>query len=154
MRSISFDRWTFEKQAALDHLTRDAARIRPQVEDKHSLFHAHMLVGLWGGLEAFVDDFAVAWLSEHPDLVLTEPISRIKVALGDYVINSEQGNEYRFIINEIRRSNASDLKRGISQFDSVLSALGLGGPVDPRIRNSLAEQHHLARVQGPGPEAS
>lgn len=51
-----------------------------------------------------------------------------------------------YITKELSRSLNADFKRGVGQFEAILDAIGLAGPVDPDVRRTLLELNEVRNV--------
>lgn len=107
-----------------------------QIESNFPLFHGHTLVGLWGALEACIEDMCVSWLASSSSTAVAGYLSRVKVPLGEFL--SRDGNDqWRWVLLQIESTKGSALKRGVGQFEIVLDDIGLGGEVADEVRDVL-----------------
>jgi hypothetical protein len=127
-------------------LEENAQLAAEEIGSDFALLHAHSLIGVWGALEAMVDNAADYYLQVNRQASLERPVfQRIKISAASYELMS--GQERRaFLINEAKRESKADLSMGLGQFEKVLHAIGLEGPVDPRIRNTLFEAQQIRNV--------
>jgi hypothetical protein len=100
------------------------------------LLHSHAVMGVWGALEAMIEDLAISWIEHNPSLLNDPGIAKIRVPLVEFQ-SMEPQDRLRFLVSELQRSLGSELKSGATKFESLLGALGLGGSVDKRIRDIL-----------------
>lgn len=100
------------------------------------LLHGHTLVGLWGALEACMEDLCVSWLSRPAPDAVAGYLSNVKVPLGDFLLR-EGDDRWRWVLLQIENAKGSALKRGVGQFESVLDQIGLGGTLDDQIRDVI-----------------
>jgi hypothetical protein len=116
-----------------------------ETEKGFPLLHSHAVMGIWGALEAMVEDLAISWMEHNPSLLGKPEIAKIRVPLVEFE-KMEQQDRLRFLVSELQRSLGSELKSGATRFESLLGALGLGGSVDRRIRDILFETQNLRNV--------
>jgi hypothetical protein len=113
-----------------------AAMARESIESEFAVLHNNALMGLWGALEACVDDIAINWLAETSGACAETATRTLKVPLGDYLALNDDAR-WPWLLDQIKRSQSSSLKAGVGQFESVLDAVGLGGPVDSDLRTAI-----------------
>ncbi|GAA0593130.1 hypothetical protein [Actinomadura livida] len=124
---------------------RKADLAQKEKEKGFPLLHAHALVGAWGSLEALIEDLVESWIKYKPDITKTSPISKIKIPLGEFIQLSED-ERARLIVTELQRDLKVDLKSGVTKYEPLLEAIGLGGVVDPRVKRSLFQSQQLRNV--------
>lgn len=118
---------------------------KSEIEKDFPLLHSHAVMGMWGALEAMVEDLAISWI-EHNQSVLDEPkIAKIRVPLVEFQLMDQQ-DRLRFVVSELQRDLGTDLKSGATKFESFLNVLGLGGPVDKRLRDIIFETQSLRNI--------
>lgn len=135
----SLDPAKIEKQRDLATLALD------QQQRSYPLLYEHSVISLWGALEVLVEDLAVAWLMGHPDQLQTQPVSDVKLTVGDYERLSTE-ERLRHIVVEVQRKEKTDLKRGVGQFDALLAAVGLDCALPRPIRDALFYHHQLRNL--------
>lgn len=128
----------------------ETAEARANFAEKESesgfpILHAHTLVGLWGGVEAAVEDMLVGILLNEPGVLESEAFCRVKVQLAEFHrLDAEE--RMRLLLAEIERHHGSATKLGVDAFEFVLEKFGLSGPVEPEIKKLLWEMHHVRNV--------
>jgi hypothetical protein len=133
------------KKKNIVSLKNSAQIAEAEIERGFPLLHSHSVMGMWGALEAMIDDLAASWMGHNPS-VLSEPsIAKIRIPFAEFQ-SMEQSDRLRFLVTELKRDLRSDLKSGATKFESLLKVLGLGGPVDKRIRDVLFETQQLRNV--------
>jgi hypothetical protein len=116
-----------------------------EIERDHPLLHSHAVMGMWGALEAMVEDLTISWIEHNPS-VLNEPkIAKIRIPLVEFQA-MEQQDRLRFVVSELQRELGTELKSGATKFETLLSILGLGGPVDKRLRDIIFETQNLRNI--------
>jgi len=108
---------------------------RREVEHGFPLLHGQALVGLWGALEACIDDLSVLWLQCMEPQTRSDCLASLRVKLGEYLAVDED-DRWGWILNQLRAGSAV-LSPGLGQFENNLNALGVGGQVDPNVRTTL-----------------
>ena len=116
-----------------------------------ALLHAHTVMGLWGALEAAVEDLALEWLEKDPTLLSRrQKFMKIKVPVSVYETLTPSAR-FKMIIGELQRDLGNDQSFGIGQFEKILAEVELTGAVHPRPRRLLllAQQYrHLVAHRG------
>jgi hypothetical protein len=107
------------------------------------LLHAHVLVGIWGSLEAAIEDMLVGILLNEPDILRKDTFAKIKVSLADFESRDKE-ERMRFLISEIDRTLAR--KNGIDAFEGLLQHFDLSGEVDDEVRKLIWQMHHIRNV--------
>jgi hypothetical protein len=107
--------------------------------------HESALVGLWGAMEAMVEDLVVALLLNEPELLQREQFAKIKISLGDYE-SLDKEERVRYLVSELRRNLRTTQRQGINAFESLLECVNLSGAVPEPARKSLWELSHLRNV--------
>lgn len=119
-------------------------------DEDYSRLNANSLLGLWGASEAAIEDIAALWFQAQNESLDSRELDRIKVPLGEF-IRLNGADRARFVVRELQRSQASDARMGVGQFESMLAPLGLGGDVRDDTRRELlfAQQaRHLIAHRG------
>jgi hypothetical protein len=134
-----------ERDRLLLKRSKDASKTAKGIrETDFALLHAHSLMGLWGALEAAVEDLATTRLVEHPELYSEPAFARIKLPVS--MLAASQWDRARAVVLALQREQGADGARGLGQFDKLLKPIGLGGDYAPRLRETfvLAQQYrHL-----------
>jgi hypothetical protein len=139
------NRWTVEDAARLESAERSASMAETEIARGFPLLHNHALMGLWGALEAMVDDVSANWLEAHPQYIASDHFPKIQVELGQFfALNAFE--QKRHVVEEIKRKQGAVLRTGAGQFEGLLDAIGLGGPLDPDVRNVLRIAKSLRNV--------
>jgi hypothetical protein len=71
--------WTAEDAARLENAEHVASVAESEIERGFPLLHNHALMGLWGALEAMVDDVSANWLEVHPEIMTYDRFPKIQV---------------------------------------------------------------------------
>jgi hypothetical protein len=132
-------------EGILEDNTRMAELAKSEIENDFPLAHSAAIMGVWGALEAMVEDLAICWMMYNPS-VLDEPkVAKIKGPLVEFQKMSEE-DRLRFLVAELQRDLGSEFKGGANKFESLLGAIGLGGPVDKRVKDVIFEAQNLRNL--------
>lgn len=134
-----------ESKPQLEDAKKMAELGRSEIVNDFPLLRSHALIGLWGALEAMIEDLAITWIQYNPSLLDEPKIAKIKVPLAEYRKMDEQ-DQLSFLVSELQRDLGSDLKGGVNKFESLLNVIGIGGPVDKRVRDVIFEAQNLRNV--------
>lgn len=96
------------------------------------------VVRLCSILETMVDDFAVGMLCVHPELRRVEAVAKLKGALVEFIA-LDHAEQAEYLLEALQHELKTTFKQGVGKFESVLSALALGGAVDESVRRTLLE---------------
>jgi hypothetical protein len=129
---------------ALEKAKEHAGFAEKECSSGFPLLHAHTLVGLWGAIEASIEDMLVAILMNEPVVLESEAFSRLKISLGEFQ-RLEKEDQMRFILSETERQSGSG-KHGVDTFEFVLDRFELSGPVEPEIKKLIWEMHHVRNI--------
>ena len=119
-------------------LERDAHLAQSEVDKGFATIFAQAIIVAWGALETAVRDFLVRWLATFPSARQSPAVSKIRIRFGDYEALSP-GERMEYLLSELERELGAPLQPGVGRFESLLSALSIGGPVDPVLRRDLLE---------------
>lgn len=112
-----------------------------------ALLHAHTIMGVWGALEAGIEDLVVAWLADKPDLLAVGPLANQKLVASLFE-SLPREERMRQLVTDWRRG-----KRfiGVTAFESVLELIRLDGGVSELVRSNLRlmqQYRHLVAHRG------
>jgi hypothetical protein len=124
-------------RAAADFAEKERARGFP-------LLHAHALVGAWGAFEAAVEDTVVGILVNEPAALGNEALARVRVPVAEFELLDKE-DRMRLLLTEAQRSRASG-RGGVDVFESLLEFVGLSGSVEPAVKDTIWELHHVRNV--------
>ena len=127
-----------EGPARLKSLRERSERAEKQVHDGLPLLHSQMAIGIWSVLEAAVDDFVVAWLTNVPKSLEADEFAKIKVPATLFE-QLDRAARMQYLLEEHKRNLRSDSKLGIERFESLLKPLGLSGSVMEDVRRDIFE---------------
>lgn len=122
-----------DQLAAAEKQAKEAAEA---IDTDFALLHAHTLMGLWGALEAAIDDLIGNWIDVMPEAMNNPVFERIKVPLGTWE-RMKRTEQRGLIARELGATLKAADSAGVGQFEKLLDAVGLGGAVDARLRKSL-----------------
>ncbi|MGY4984073.1 hypothetical protein ACWCYL_44395 [Streptomyces sp. 900105755] len=116
-----------------------------QIDSKFRLLHGHAIMGTWGSLECLIEDIVEAWMAFKPEVLHRQDFEKIKIPLAKFLSLSDD-QRVRLLVSEIQRDLKLDLRSGVTKFEKLLDSVGLGGPVDPRLRDALYEFQNVRNV--------
>jgi hypothetical protein len=59
---------------------KEVARLaESEITKDFPLLHAHAVIGIWGALEAMIEDVAVSWMDHSPSVLSEPPIAKIRI---------------------------------------------------------------------------
>lgn len=122
-----------------------AALAESELNRDFPLLNANALMGLWGALEACIDDICVGWLIESGGERARESMQRVRVSLADVYFLTEPDRSRR-LLDWIKANLGSELKQGSGQFESVFAAIGVEGTIDPHVRTLLFYAKEMRNV--------
>ncbi|WP_394553125.1 hypothetical protein ACDF64_02025 [Agromyces sp. MMS24-JH15] len=109
---------------------------RSEVDNGFPLLYAHNLVGLWGAFEACIGAIGASWLAASTPGDWGDALSNLRIRIGEWMAVEESARS-EWLMDQIERAVSSDLKAGVGQFESVLTAIGLGGAADSNVTTTL-----------------
>jgi len=118
---------------------------RQEIDNDFALMNAHALVGVWGALEACIDDTLVAVLQHDRDVRKSELFMRVKVSVGEFE-ELQADDRMRLLLDEAKRLLRLEQRIGVNVFESVLDTVGLSGPVDEPVAKHVLELQQLRHV--------
>jgi hypothetical protein len=113
-----------------------------EISEGYPITYSQYVVDIWGLLEASVRNLASKWLEQKPEIMQTEAIKKLKIQLGEYE-QCAGSARYQYIVKTLERDQSSSLKKGAERFESILSAVGLGGSIPKKLRDALFEMSQL-----------
>lgn len=133
--------------ADVAHAERTAALVTSARDTDFALLHAHTIMGVWGALEAGIEDLVVAWLTHNPEMLAASPLASQKVVASHFETLSRD-ERMRQLVSDWRRG-----KRfvGVTAFENVLELVGLDGGVSELVRSNLRlmqQYRHLVAHRG------
>jgi hypothetical protein len=128
-------------------LSEEAARAFAlrQYEQGYPLLVQQALVTLWGIIETTVMNVCMSWLKHHPEAACSDAFSRLRIKVGEF-LGLDEVERTRMLVEELDRSLADKCPAGIERFEALLSAVGLTGDVEARIRKALVELYQIRNL--------
>jgi len=116
---------------------------RREVEADFPLLHAHSLVGIWGALEALMNDVAVAWLTHRKALLKRIEFAAVKVPLAEF---ERMGTAERaqYLLDQFPRPPG--VPGGLPRLELLMEKVGLDGTLEDELRRTLIETHQVRNV--------
>ena len=134
-----------ETQRSLELAKTDAEFADIEEKSGFPLLHAHTLVGLWGALEAAIEDMMVGILLNEPQLLQSDAVGKVKIPIAEFE-TLEKEERMRLLITEVERNCGYSKKFGVDCFDALLETIGVAGAVDPEVKKTCREMHSLRNV--------
>lgn len=130
-----------EKLQTANRLAELATR---EIEHDFPLLHAQTLVGIWGALEAWIEDLCWLWIARCPGRC--EWNGRlIKVEVVDLLAGSIE-QRAQTVLSSLKAERRAQDRVGVAQFESVLTRLGLGGHVPREYATALFRMQQTRHV--------
>ncbi|UGT63056.1 hypothetical protein [Nocardia asteroides] len=104
------------------------------------LLHATHLIGIWGALETFVGDLFKATLKYRPEVLEGKAFE--KVSLPVSVIAAGGDELYSTIYQRVLPPGSGH----IGKLEDALNKVGLGGPIDEKLKKDLQSAHQIRNV--------
>lgn len=152
---VLYEPWSFaapiseaqakENEQTLQQAVEEGEFAKKECEAGFPLLHAHSLVGMWGALEAAVEDMLVGILVSEPSALQREEFAKVKVPLADFeTLDKEE--RMRLVLTEATRNQGIGRRQGVDVFEHTLMLFDLSGPVEGDVKKSMLEMHHLRNV--------
>ncbi|KFI81040.1 hypothetical protein [Bifidobacterium psychraerophilum] len=110
--------------------------LQREIDNEFPLLFANALIGLWGALEACINDLCLLWLQCMDRHSLGQALASARVKIGDY-LRLDDEDRWQWLLVQLQRSDAASLRKGIGQFESMLKPLGVSPQVDSAVRTTL-----------------
>lgn len=138
-------------EADIKRSTALAALAKAEEEFHFATIYSNAVVALWSRLESLIREFFCEWLRHHPDAMRVDPMSRVRVRLGDFLAMDED-EKLQYLVSVCEQDAGIGLKSGVDKFESLLSPIGLSGGVPRALRRDMFEfaQIRNAIVHGGG----
>jgi len=127
----------------LSEARKEAELAEKERETGFPLLHAHALVGMWGALQAAIEDMLVGILLNEPELLKKKCFAKIKLPLAEFE-TKDKDERMRFLLAELARNLGP--KNGAAMFEGLLQHFDLAGKVADEDRKMLWQAHHLRNV--------
>ncbi|MGO8941000.1 MAG: hypothetical protein ACLQLO_29165 [Mycobacterium sp.] len=132
------------------HLLQRLVKQEPVDSARHDpLFHALIIIGAWGALEAYVADVCKAVMQDDPTVLENDDIQKLKVSVAEILADHADRPDRVYREMEARFANA----QGVDHFENMLKYFDLDASVPKDIKDAvfLAQQirhvwaHHAGR---------
>jgi hypothetical protein len=142
--------WSFtpepdEGKRAIEESKQLAELAKNEIDNEFPLLHAHAIVGIWGALEACIDDLIVSVLVNDADARRHEVFVKVKVSITE-LEGLESEERMRIVLEEGKRLLRAEQRIGINTFESILATVDLSGDVDEDTRRDILELQQLRHV--------
>jgi len=133
-----------DREQVLENAQRLANLAQREIERDFPLLHAHAIVGIWGALEAWIDEMCIRWIALFPEHCDWGD-RRIRVSPNDLLEDDPQAKAF-LLLAAIKTDRKAHEKLGVGQFESVMKPLGLDGPVPSPVSDSLFKMQQVRHV--------
>jgi uncharacterized protein (UPF0147 family) len=134
-----------ERDTKVEAAEAEAMLAQREVDEGFPLLHAQALVTTWSLLESLIKEFVTAWLRNHPDALLAQPVAKLKVPVSKFIGLSEV-ERCAFLTSLLENDLASSLRKGAGRFESLLGVFDLSGPLPPSLSRDLFELSELRNL--------
>ena len=119
-------------------LEKNAEIAAREVKSGYSTIFSQALVANWAALETLMEDLTILWLVCGSAGLNNEVFQKVKFTLAIYEeLTKEERMQY--LLKEAMRFQGTDMKSGISRFETPLDWVGLGGSVDKQVKTDMYE---------------
>jgi hypothetical protein len=134
-----------DTKRSLDIANKQAEFAQQEISAGFPFLHNQAAVSLWSALESLLHTCVSQWILNRPEILQQEPLANVRLKIGDYVALDQEQQAY-YLADMLEQSLAAPLKSGITRFEAVFTALGLGGCIDPSTRQTLYELQQVRNV--------
>ena len=113
-------------------------RARREQKREYSFLYAHFTLLAWNALEDVVDRLALSWLRSDIRSPKSNSVNNVKVSIARFELMS-QDERLTYILEQIKRDDKLVKGSGIEKFEGIFRAIGLGGTVEPHIKDKIKE---------------
>ncbi|HSB91179.1 MAG TPA: hypothetical protein VLD63_14275, partial [Anaerolineales bacterium] len=110
----------------------------------YDTLHKDAVVALWSALEVMAHDITLARISAQPTYLEGEPFAQIKLPLAEFHQLGD-ADRLELLLREMRR-RSSPRAAGATALESLLSTVGMGGPVPEPMARVLYELHQTRNL--------
>jgi hypothetical protein len=142
--------WSFtpepdEGKRAIEESKQLAELAQNEIDNEFPLLHAHAIVGIWGALEACIDDLIVSVLVHDANARSDEVFTKVKVSITE-LEDLESEERMRIVLEEAKRLVRAEQRIGINTFEMILATVDLSGDVLEDTRRDMIELQQLRHV--------
>ena len=142
--------WSFtpepdEGKRAIEESKQLAEFAKDEIDNDFPLLHAHAIVGIWGALEACIDDLLVSVLVHDTDARRHEAFAKVKVSVTE-LEDMDSEERMRIVMEEAKRLLRAEQRIGINTFEAILATVDLSGDVLEDTRRDMIELQQLRHV--------
>jgi hypothetical protein len=139
LRQVERGKETLEEATRrVQQVDQAAAEAKSLIQNDFAILRAHLMVGLWGALEALVFNVVVCWLVNQPEILRDDKLLKVRVPLG---LLDEPNRELRMthVAEELVQQLRIGQMSGVSRFETLLEVVRLAGAVPDELRKALFE---------------
>jgi len=123
---------------ALENAQRTSDFATREIQEDFPVLHGQAVVVLWAYLEALVRQLVADCICNDPESVKGEAFEKIRVRLAEYE-RLDQVDKAFFVVDALEKELGNGTMGGTRRFEALLSAVGLGGDVPPRLERTVLE---------------
>ncbi|MDH7452068.1 hypothetical protein QF205_03105 [Luteimonas composti] len=123
----------------------DASLSESEIRDDFPVLHSLVVVGLWSWLEHLVKEVAINWVRHRPSVLLNPPFNRVRLQATE-VASLTRAEQAALIVDLLEQETSSSSRQGVGRFESLLSPMGLSGPVPEDTSKAIFELQQARNV--------
>lgn len=131
-----------DTRAELENAESQAKLAQTEIETDFPVLHRLAVVALWSWLEDFVKGLAALWLRHKKDARSVAAVQKLRIRFGDYIQLSKT-EQAAYLVELLEQDIASQLKRGVNRFESILDPFHLSGAVPEDCARTLFELQQI-----------
>jgi len=134
-----------ERKQQLEAVKADAEIAQQEIDRGYDTINRLATVGLWAALEAWIEDFMLAWLMNDPSALSRPEFEKMKMSIAQYESMSRE-ERMSLLVSELQSATRSSFKPGAAQFETLLEVCGLSGRVESQVQRDLIELVNVRNV--------
>lgn len=87
----------------------------------------------------------MAWLMAKPETLQRTEFSKIRVPIAEFQLLCKE-DQMSYLIAEVQRDLKADLRLGITRFEKLLDAIGMGGYTSTEVSKAIYEAQQVRNV--------
>ena len=107
--------------------------------------HAHGVVSICAALDAMTINLCMERMRSRPHILMEKNFKNIKLPVA-CIHGMDDETRYELILEEVRNSTRSALRRGVDAYESLLEQFGLSGVVERGMRDDIHEMLQVRNV--------
>lgn len=119
--------------------------VEAEAKNGFPLYHGLATIGIWAGLEAFVEDLLIACMTHDGTFSDVPAVRKLKVPLLQFEAMSRD-ERLVWLLENVSVSLESSVAFGAGRFERLLNVFGLGGAVEAELQACLVELSAVRNV--------